>query len=174
MRFWRIASNVPGEYAADDLRGEGARKHGGRWNSPGVPAVYASLTVATAVLETLAHIGMRRQPTNRYLVAIDIADKYLSSPDAKIVTYNANDLPIHWNAQPVHQVSQLWGDQRLFSVARAPRGNPLPPMGFVVPSVLVEEECNIVLNPRHPWVKRYARAKVIRPFVFDRRLVTDD
>jgi len=38
----------------DLLTGEGSRKHGGRWNPPGMAAIYASLTPETAVAEALA------------------------------------------------------------------------------------------------------------------------
>lgn len=45
------------EYAQekDLVTGEGSRKHGGRWNPPGVAAVYASFTPETAMEEALAH-----------------------------------------------------------------------------------------------------------------------
>jgi RES domain-containing protein len=39
----------------DLLTGEGSRRFGGRWNPPGLAAVYASLTPETAMAETLAH-----------------------------------------------------------------------------------------------------------------------
>ncbi|NQT41230.1 MAG: RES family NAD+ phosphorylase [Planctomycetes bacterium] len=38
----------------DLLTGEGSRRCGGRWNPPGLAAVYASLTPETAMAETLA------------------------------------------------------------------------------------------------------------------------
>lgn len=38
-------------------RGEGARIYGGRWNSPGRPAVYLSLEPSTAILEVAVHKG---------------------------------------------------------------------------------------------------------------------
>ena len=37
--------------------GEGAFRVGGRWNTPGVRAVYASLDPATACLEVAVHKG---------------------------------------------------------------------------------------------------------------------
>lgn len=40
---------------ADITSGAGSQKHGGRWNPPGIAAVYASLTPKTAMEETLAH-----------------------------------------------------------------------------------------------------------------------
>lgn len=39
----------------DLITGEGSKRYGGRWNSIGIAAVYASLTPETAMAETLAH-----------------------------------------------------------------------------------------------------------------------
>lgn len=41
------------------LSGEGAAKHGGRYNAPGVPALYMSETFATAVAEYEQDLGIR-------------------------------------------------------------------------------------------------------------------
>jgi RES domain-containing protein len=38
-------------YAREPLSGEGARRHGGRFNPKGTPALYASLSVMTAIRE---------------------------------------------------------------------------------------------------------------------------
>src|ERR1035437_9968435 len=50
---WRI---VKEKHAASAFSGEGAAKTGGRWNSRGVPVVYASATKALAALEPLVHL----------------------------------------------------------------------------------------------------------------------
>jgi RES domain-containing protein len=171
MRLWRIAANVPGEYQADDLSGEGARRNGARWNSVGVPAVYASLTVSTAVLESLAHLGGRKAPHDRYLVAVNVPDRLFNPAQHGVKRFAASALPTLWNAQPAHQVSQLWGDARLADVDAIRGVAKLPPIGFAVPCVLVAEDYNIVLNPRHPLVKKHITATVVRAFVFDHRLV---
>ena len=39
-----------------DLSGEGARLYGGRFNPPGIPAVYSSQNIALALLEILVHV----------------------------------------------------------------------------------------------------------------------
>ncbi len=51
---WRIVKSRVSTAAFD---GEGARLFGGRWNSPGVPAVYASESRALALLEVLVGLG---------------------------------------------------------------------------------------------------------------------
>jgi RES domain-containing protein len=158
MRFWRIASDEPGAYRARDLSGEGARRHGARWNEKGTPAVYASYHLATAVLETLVHIGRGKQPVNRYVVAIDVDELILNDRRAGIVEIGLDDLPAGWNSNPP-QTSQLFGAER-FKLAH---------MGFAVPSSIVQEELNLVLNPLHPAFKGSVTAQVTRRFVFDPR-----
>jgi RES domain-containing protein len=49
---WRI---VQERYSHQAFTGEGARLYGGRWNSPGVPMIYASQSRALAALEMLVH-----------------------------------------------------------------------------------------------------------------------
>ena len=50
---WRI---VKERHAASALDGEGARLHGGRWNSAGVRVVYTSFAKSLAALEILVHV----------------------------------------------------------------------------------------------------------------------
>lgn len=174
MRLWRIAAHVPGEYLATDVTGEGARRHGARWNSVGVPAVYAAYTVSTAVLESLAHLGGRKPPRNRYLVALEVPNRLFNHPQHGVNRYAPSDLPALWNAQPAHQVSQLWGDARLPDAAAMRHMAKLPPIGFAVPSVLAKEDYNVVLNPRHPLLKKQLTAAIVRAFVFDHRVTLHD
>jgi RES domain-containing protein len=159
MRFWRIASDEPGAYRADDLSGEGARRHGARWNVKGTPAVYASYHLATAVLETLAHIGRGKQPVNRYVVTIDVDDPAFNDRKVGIVEIALRHLPAGWNFNPP-QVSQLFGAERF----------KLPHLGFAVPSSIVQEELNLVLNPLHPAFNGAVTAQITRRFNFDPRL----
>lgn len=51
---WRLD---PANFAASWDSGEGAYRFGGRWNSAGVRAVYASLDPAAAILEVAVHKG---------------------------------------------------------------------------------------------------------------------
>lgn len=47
-RFWRVLSP---RWAHDPLGGEGAARHGGRWNRPGQVALYLSTRLDTATAE---------------------------------------------------------------------------------------------------------------------------
>ncbi len=74
MWVWRLGKTLPGQFDAKDMTGEGAYRYGGRWNSIGLHAVYASLTPSTAVLESIVHLGRMFNPIDRYLIAIEIPD----------------------------------------------------------------------------------------------------
>ena len=65
------------EYAkVDDLMtGEGSRLHGSRWNPPGIAAVYASFTPATAMEESLAHFRYYGIPFHAAMPRVFVAIK---------------------------------------------------------------------------------------------------
>ena len=63
--------------------GEGARRFGGRFNRPGVPALYTSLSLATAWLEAQQGFAFKAQPMTICSYRIDCADVLdLREPEA--------------------------------------------------------------------------------------------
>jgi RES domain-containing protein len=149
---WRIGVDASA-YLADDLSGDGARKAGGRWNSPGRPLLHASTSISLAVLETVVRLdGM---PSNRYLVEITI-------PDAVFARGHELDPVAHvgWDAIPESKTSIDAGDQWLDSESSAL---------LFVPSVVVPEERNVLINPLHADASRI-RARKVRKFTYDPRL----
>ena len=153
--LWRLASDTP-SYEAHDLSGKGAEKTGGRWNRPGNPVVYCASTIALAALETVVHLNTKTLPLNRFLVRIEVPDDCW----AAMKTHDAATLPVGWQAIPEGRVSLDIGDARLAS-----RSSLL----LRVPSVIVPEEANVLLNPRHPDVAR-VRATKLRAWLYDGRL----
>lgn len=65
IRLWRLDRAI---HAPGWATGEGSFRVGGRWNSPGVRAVYASLDPATAVLEVAVHKGFRVLDTEPHVL----------------------------------------------------------------------------------------------------------
>ena len=153
---WRIAVDAP-MFKADDLNGEGAKKSGGRWNKKGTPVLYASESIALACLETLVHINAQGLPLSRYLVRIDIPKKVWDL--AKKL--NMKTAGIGWDALPVGSVSVEKGQRWLQSNASAL---------LFVPSVVIPQASNVLINPLHPDV-RLIKAKKIEQFSYDPRLV---
>ncbi len=129
---WRIATDTPA-YTADDLSGAGAKTTGGRWNPAGIAMLYASETIALACLETLVHTKAVGLPFNRYLVRIDI-------PDSAWAAAEVFPGDVGWDALPAGKVSIDYGTQW----AREGRSALLR-----VPSVVVPEEFNVLVNPAH-------------------------
>lgn len=152
---WRIATDTPG-YQADDLSGAGARASGGRWNQAGVPLVYASETRALACLETVVHLNARGLPLNRYLVAVTIPDDVWT----RARTESATSLKVGWDAEPAGQVSIRFGTDWIRSASSAL---------LIVPSVIVPEEFNILVNPTHSDAARITASKT-RKWLYDHRL----
>ena len=128
---WRI---VKERHLATALDGEGARIFGARWNSPGIPVVYASGTRALATLEVLAGLG-----TNSVLPAYVLIP--LAFADSMVITIDLADLPKGWNRSPPGAATQRIGDAWVAS------GESVV---LEVPSVLVPQESNFLLNPSHP------------------------
>lgn len=110
--------------------GAGAALHGGRWNPPGVPVIYAAATLSLAMLERLVQ---RRNLRGTLLVEADVPDALawedlLASP------------PPGWQALGSPEAAAAGG-----AWAAAGRTALLR-----VPSALVPREANWVINPAHP------------------------
>ncbi|MGC6331728.1 RES family NAD+ phosphorylase [Rhizorhabdus sp. FW153] len=155
---WRIATDTR-HYEADDLSGTGAERSGGRWNEAGVPMVYAASNRALACLETIVHLNAGGLPFNRYLVEIAVPDVLW---DEAIAT-SPEMLPVGWEALPAGRASMTFGTR--WATART---SAL----LIVPSAIVPEESNILLNPRHPDA-RHVVARKIRRWTYDPRLTSD-
>ncbi len=154
--LWRIASDAPA-YEAHDLSGKGAEMTGGRWNAKGLPVVYASFTQALACLETVVHLGAGGLPLNRYLVRIEVPDAVWAQAEPVDLTA----LAIGWDAAPPGKVSIDFG-----TVWLASRRSPL----LIIPSAIVPDERNVLINPRHPASASVTAAKV-RKWLYDPRLI---
>jgi len=152
---WRMAKETP-DYPADDLSGGGAKAVGGRWNRKGTSAVYASTTIALATLETLAHLGGNISIRNAFLLRIDIP----AALWAQRRTVDLASLPPAWLAEPPGAASIAFGDRWLRTQSR---------LLLLVPSIIVPEEYNVVINPAHPAASQL-RSRVARQHVYDPRL----
>jgi RES domain-containing protein len=156
VSVWRIGADTP-DYEAHDLSGKGAEITGGRWNRKGTPLVYTSVTRALACLETVVHLGSGGAlPLNRYLVQISIPKEQWR---ARYVL-DQND-HVGWDAEPAGKASKDWGT----AWQSAKTG-----LLAEVPSVIVPEERNILINPAHPDAAKLSARKV-RKWLYDPRLV---
>ncbi|MEO6905816.1 MAG: RES family NAD+ phosphorylase [Ginsengibacter sp.] len=151
MEIFRIAQ----QEFAEDLTGNGARLFGGRWNSEGFFALYASSSRALALLETLAHTPAKFLDARVYrLITLSVPDNILTSKIAVI-----NLLP-GWDSPDTRPFTKKIGDTFLYDRKS---------LMLEVPSVMVPEEINYVINPMH---KDFKHVRIVkqRRIYFDRRI----
>lgn len=153
MILWRIAAETRA-YGADDLTGAGAAKSPGRWNEAGQRVLYAAPTIAIAVLETAAHIDDAGLPLNRYLVELTVPDALWNGRQTKRFV----DMDVTWAAIPAGRESVRHGADWYRSGASAL---------LEVPSVIVPEECAVVINMAHADAAGIS-AKIVRLFEYNR------
>jgi RES domain-containing protein len=138
MRAFRIADR-----RFPLLDGAGAARVGGRWNSPGRPAVYAAETYAGALLEILVHANLGRLPATQVAVEITIPG------EVGVEVLEAKALP-GWDAADL-VASRAFGDRWLAEQRSAV---------LLVPSVVTQgRERNVVLNPLHADFRRITASR---------------
>ncbi|TMA84005.1 MAG: RES domain-containing protein [Deltaproteobacteria bacterium] len=119
--------------------GEGARLYGGRWNYAGTAVVYACASLALAALELFVHIDVDLLPNE---------------------TVKAASLPRNWRRYPALESLKDIGTNW------AARGSTAI---LAVPSAIIPEEQNYLLNPAHRDFKQVRLRRSI-PFHFDPRM----
>jgi RES domain-containing protein len=146
---------VKPRHAAAAFDGEGARLHGGRWNSPGTRVAYASDSIALAALEVLAHLQ-----STAVLRGYSLAS--LRFPEQTVEVVGMAALPGRWHRYPSPPENQAIGD-RWVAEGRS--------LILQVPSAIIPAAANFLINPLHP---EFGKIVVGRPerFAFDPRLLS--
>ena len=153
LKAWRLSKR---RYATAAITGEGARLLGGRWNSPGVPVVYASLSLSLAVLEVFVHMSARAEPDDYVSVMLR-----LPIEEHKLERVDLESLPSDWRRLD-HPRLQALGDTWAGSMRS---------VALLIPSVVVQGEWNVIINPLHPDAKNLLMEEP-QPFSFDERMFT--
>jgi RES domain-containing protein len=146
MILWRVSN-----YAT--LDGRGGLYVSGRWHTRGHPVVYCTLNPATALLETLVHmeIDSEDRPDRFQVLRIEGPDA-LSQERVPASTFASNWLDDITMTQLIGD-SWLSGERSLL---------------LQVPSVLVPETWNVLINPQHPEA-RLLRVMMTYEHAFDSR-----
>ncbi len=150
MQLFRIASSRHAVWS-----GTGAAILGGRWNKPGQPVIYTSLTYAGAMLEILVHTNTAKIPPSHQCVIAQVPD------DVEITRYTAESLPEGWDCQE-SKVAQEIGD-RWFTEGKTAI--------LIVPSVVARMEFNALVNPGHADTSRIIVSEQ-KMVLWDSRLFT--
>lgn len=132
----------------------GSARNGGRWNSANVPAIYAGLSLEIAAFEKLVHTGSVL-PEDLVVVMVSLPDN-----DELYARPRQEDLPTGWNSLPSSPAAAAYGDGFLA------KGEHL---GLIVPSSIIPEASNILINPGHPSMADVTM-EILRKFTFDSRL----
>lgn len=131
MEVWRVVTE---RHAIHALSGEGARRFGGRWNPKGFGVVYTSSSLSLAILEIMANTGSRVFPENPRSIRISIPD------NISIDSIEISHLPDNWLKSPapaaLSEIGKEWLEEGETAV-------------FPVPSAVVPQERNFLLNPQH-------------------------
>jgi RES domain-containing protein len=151
VRVYRIAKSP----YARDLSGMGARLYGGRWNQRGVGVVYTAESRALATVEYLVQVPLSLIPRDLSMATLQIPDEIIPK------TLSTATLPANWRDYPAPSVLADLGTQWALS-----RETLL----LRVPSVLVEREWNVLINPLHPDMPHVTIAQV-EAYQFDTRLL---
>jgi RES domain-containing protein len=127
--FWRLDMEA---FAATWEQGEGSFRVGGRWNSKGVRAVYASLDPATAILEVAAHKTFRTLDTVPHVLT---SARITDPSTARVIT--ERDVPNpNWLVPGVPSTGQQqFGDALL-------KAHPF----VVLPSAVSHHSWNIIFD----------------------------
>ncbi len=149
MLLYRISRKIH----ASKLDGEGARLFGGRWNNVGTRCIYASETRALAVLEFIVNTPASEMPEDLVLITLKV-------PEEVNLVHQPKDLPDDWNLKRAPLSTRNFGDKLL---------NDGTHLLIRLPSVVIPEEYNCIINPLHAAIKGI-KVENITPFSLDERV----
>jgi RES domain-containing protein len=134
MVGWRISKRRYANPPAAAFDGEGSRRRGGRWTPPGWRVAYASSSLALASLEYFVNLDPEDAPADLVSIRVSI------SGGLRYEQVSVSSLPESWRRVPFPQ--ELWavGEQWLVSASS---------VCLLVPSAVVPEEFNLLINPSH-------------------------
>jgi RES domain-containing protein len=153
---WRICHAKHARSCPEAFSGEGARLHGGRWNSKGVTVAYASATLSLAALELLVHAE------ERFLAAMKLVACRATWPDdLRVETAPPSVYVRGWRRTPAPRPLARFGDDWVKEARTAV---------LLVRSAVIPSELNVLVNPAHTDAARIVHGAP-EPFGFDPRLV---
>lgn len=152
IELYRLAQR---RYQNEAYSGFGGMVRKGRWHKRGHEVVYSSVSRSLCVLESLVRVDPEDLPES-----VIVPAQVSAAIFRKRIIFKVEDLPQNWRISPSPSVLQEIGMDWLEGEKSAI---------LEVPSVIIPEEKNYLLNPNHP---DFMKIKVLKPspFVFDPRL----
>ena len=137
---------------ADDISGAGAKLNGGRWNPVGVDALYTSEYISLCILEILVRANKDFSPDRYTLISIE-------APQSSIYEIQLQKLKSNWQRDLNYT---QWIGAEFFRHKQS--------LILKVPSAIVPQEHNFLVNPLH---SDFKKVKIIKTELLelDRRLL---
>ena len=132
MTLYRLTT---GKFAKD-ISGTGARINGGRWNPAGLAGLYTSQYISLAILEILVRATKNTSPDSYTLTSFEVSDNSIYQVQLK-------KLKKEWKYDLKY--TQGIGEDFL---------SENQSLCLQVPSAIVPQEHNFLLNPLHPDFKK--------------------
>jgi RES domain-containing protein len=151
MRIWRLSL---ARFADQAFTGRGSLQTAARWHPIGTSLVYTSGSLALAALEFFVNWNRRSAPRPLVSIPVDVPDRIA------ILHLEPRRLPPDWRAQPARESTQKIGAGWVSSGTSAV---------LSVPSVIIPQERNYLLNPVHADFKKLRIGKA-EEFSFDPRM----
>ncbi len=147
-----IVYRITNSRYSNDITGTGAKLMGGRWNSKGVPLLYVSEHISLAVLEMLVNTKFKDFIIPLDLISIQIPEKVTQGE------ISLKKMKKDWKTD--YGYTRFMGDEFIKNKQS---------LLLKIPSVVITEEFNYLVNPLHPDFKKI---KIIetRSFKTDERL----
>ncbi len=145
MIVWRLCKE-----GYEDLSGMGAFLYGGRWNSEGYNVVYCASSLSLSCLEILVGLPELRIPKGFVFLKLNI-------PESVKMKEFKGEISSIKRTDSCRKTGNAWHQDQASAV-------------LIVPSVIIPQERNILINPRHPEAKEVTTLEKA-PFEFDPRLL---
>jgi RES domain-containing protein len=152
VRIFRV---VHRNYVSDPFSGKGGLVASSRWASAGQLVSYAAESLALATLEKLAGAGQMSRLTELVYVVAALGEEAVHAPPT-------DALPTGWDRRPPGGASRAFGDRWLRNRTS---------VALRVPSVVVPDGWNYVINPAHPAFVDHLSHEEPTPLELDPRIL---
>ena len=150
MILFRLAK----AHLANDITGIGGLLAEGRWNRKGFRILYTSQSQALCFAELSVRLPISVAPSAYSIVHLEIPDQLVAG------AFVPSELPADWKSFPYAKSTLDLGTAFLIQAEH---------LVMRVPSAIVPDEFNFILNPAHPQFDLVV-VRTIEPFPIDGRL----
>jgi len=149
MHVWRLFRT---RFLSTAFTGAGGMYAASRWNHLEIPMVYTATSPALAALEFFVNLEPNEAPDDLLIAEATTPNELVETIDLKLLPRNWRGL----NNQRCRDLGSEWAAS-------------LRSLALKVPSVVVDGDWNVLLNPKHP---DFAKVKIgsAKPFRFDERM----